>query len=301
MTERGAGLGRRALLVAGWMILSAACVRSQSAAPVAPPAAPAAFDAATVKPIAPGGRPTKGWVGVQSRPDGVSAAYQSLPDLLCYAYGYKSLRFDGQITGTPDWAATQRFDVEAKMSAADLDGFQKLSKDEQEQRREAMMQSLLAERFHLTLHRASRPAPVYELVVAKGGIKMKDAATDPDPPKLSKDADGKPLPGIRWQEKTSIVQAYSMSSLADLLSLPAAQVGRPVIDKTGLTGAYDFTFDWSIYSAVAAARSGTGESDPANDVPTIFTALAEIGLKLQASTGSMQTIVIDHIEMPSEN
>jgi uncharacterized protein (TIGR03435 family) len=289
-----------------WLLLSvvlAACVPSAHAqAPgTAAEAKPLEFDVATIKPIEPGGRPTKGWVGVQSRADGMSAAYQSLPDLLCYAYGYKSLRFDGQIAGAPDWAATQRFDVEAKMSAADLAEFQKLSKDEQQQRREAMMQSLLAERFHLTVHRGSKQVPVYELVVAKGGIKMKDAATDPDPLKLSKDADGKPLPGIRWLEKTSVAQAYSMSSLADLLSMPAAQVGRPVIDKTGLTGAYNFTFDWSIYSAAAAARSGTAESDPASDVPTIFTALGEIGLKLEASTGGMPTIVIDHVEMPSEN
>jgi uncharacterized protein (TIGR03435 family) len=289
-----------------WLLLSvvlAACVPSAHAqAPgAAAEAKPLEFDVATIKPIEPGGRPTKGWVGVQNRPDGVSAAYQSLPDLLCYAYGYKSLRFDGQIEGASDWGATQRFDVEAKMSAADLVEFQKLSKDEQEQRREAMMQALLAERFHLTVHRGSKQIPVYELVVAKGGMKMKDAATDPDPPKLSKDGDGKPLPGIRWLEKTSIVQAYSMSSFADLLSLPAAQVGRPVIDKTGLPGAYNFTFDWSIYSATAAAAAGNADADATNDAPTIFRALGEIGLKLQPSTGSMPTIVIDHVEMPSQD
>ncbi len=184
------------------------------------------------------------------------------------------------------------------MSVTDLAGFQKLGKDEQEQRREEMMKALLVERFHLTVHRGAKQVPVYELVVAKGGIKMKDAATDPAPPQLGKDDDGKPRVGIRWLKDTSIVQAYSMKSLADLLSMPAAQVGRPVLDKTGLASTYNFTLDWSIYSASAAARSGTGESDPANDVPTIFTALGDIGLKLQASTGSMQTIVIDHVEMP---
>ncbi len=83
-----------------WSVVWATCLASPllqaqttQAAVVNKDAAPVAFEVATVKPIAPGGRPTKGWVGVQNRPDGMSAAYQSLPDLLCYAYGYKSLRF----------------------------------------------------------------------------------------------------------------------------------------------------------------------------------------------------------------
>jgi uncharacterized protein (TIGR03435 family) len=255
-----------------------------------------AFDVASIKPIAPDGRPTKGWVGVQYHPDGIEFAYQSLTDLLCYAYGYKSLRFDGQVTGVPDWAAKQRYDIVAKISAADIPEFQKLGKDEQEQRREAMMRSMLAERFHLTLHRGTKEVPIYELVVAKGGIKMQDAATDPNPPQLSKDADGKPLPGIRWLKDTSIVQAYSMNSFADMLAMPAAFVGRPVVDKTGLTGTYNFTLDWSVYSAHAAAGLS-----PEEDATSIFTALGKIGLKLQPAMGDMETIVIDHVEKPSEN
>jgi len=157
-----------------------------------------------------------------------------------------------------------------------------------------MMQALLADRFHLTLHRGSKEIPVYELRIAKGGIKMQDAATDPNPP-LKKGEDGKPVTTMRWLEKTSIWQGESMKSLADLLSIPAASVGRPVQDKTGLTGTYDFTFDWSIYSAKAAA------SDSPGDVPSISTALGELGLKLQPSTASYETLMVDHVEMPTEN
>lgn len=261
---------------------------------VSPPK-PLAFDVASIKPIEQGGHPSHGWVGVQSRPDGVQAAWQTLRDLLCYAYGYKSLRFEGQISGLPAWAATQRYDIEAKMSPADLAEFQKLSKDEQEQQRQAMMQSLLAERFHMTLHRGSKEIPVYELVIAKGGIKMQDAATDPNPP-LKKGEDGKPSPGVRWLEKTSVWQAQSVKSLADMLSMPAAFVGRPVVDKTGLSSTYDFALDWSIYSAKAAASDS-----PTNDVPSIFTAVGEIGLKLQPATASMETLLIDHVDPPTEN
>ena len=144
-----------------------------------------------------------------------------------------------------------------------------------------MLQSLLAERFSLTLHHGTRQIPVYEMVVAKGGIKMKDAATDPAPPQLGKGDDGKPLSTLHWLKDTTLMQAYSMKSLADLLSMPAAQVGRPVLDKTGLTSTYNFT--------------------PENDATSIFTALGEIGLKLQPSTGSVETIVVDHIEKPTPN
>ena len=255
-----------------------------------------AFDVATIKPIPADGRPTHGWVGMQYHPDSMEFAWQSLPELLCYAYGYKSLRFDGQVTGLPDWAVNQKYDIVAKMSATDISTFQKLSNDEQEHCREAMLQSLLAERFSLTLHHGTRQIPVYEMVVAKGGIKMKDAATDPAPPQLGKGDDGKPLSTLHWLKDTTLMQAYSMKSLADLLSMPAAQVGRPVLDKTGLTSTYNFTLDWSIYSASAAASNS-----PENDATSIFTALGEIGLKLQPSTGSVETIVVDHIEKPTPN
>lgn len=288
-----------------WSIVLAACflspltqgqtAMSAGAEKNAAPVKVLAFEVATIKPVAPGGRPSRGWVGLQYHPDGMEAAYQSLPDLLCSAYGYRNLRFDGQVSGVPDWAASQRYDIDAKMSPADIAEFQKLGKDEQEQWREAMLQALLVDRFHLTLHRGSNQIPVYEMVVAKAGIKMKDSATDENPP-LGKGEDGKAKAGIRWGKDTSIVQAYSMKSLADLLSMPAAFVGRPVLDKTELTGTYNFTLDWSVYSARAAA----GDS-PSEDATSIFTALGKIGLKLQPSTGSFETIVIDHVDRPAEN
>ncbi len=219
-------------------------------------------------------------------------AWQTLPDLLCYAYGYKTLRFDGQITNLPDWATSQRYDIVAKMTAENTAAFGKLSKNERDRRREGMVQALLAERFSLTLHRGTKQIPVYDLVVAKGGIKMKDAASAATPPPLGKDDDGKPRPGIRWLKDTSIVQAYSMSSFADVLSMSAAQAGRPVIDKTGLTGTYNFPFDWSVYSAHDAA---------AGEATSLFTAIGNIGLKLQPSTGAFPTIVVDRVEHPTAN
>jgi uncharacterized protein (TIGR03435 family) len=291
---------RSLLLLAASIALACPMLLAQNtAAPPAPTstttasAAPA-FDVATIKPVPPDGRPTHGWVGQRNQPDGVEAAWQTLPELLCYAYGYKNLRFDGQVTGLPDWAVSQKYDIVAKMSAADLAALQKLSLDQQEKQREAMMQSLLAERFALTLHHGTKQIPVYEMVVARGGIKMKDAATDPNPPQLGKDDAGKPLTTLRWLKDTTIMQAYPIKSLADLLSMPAAQVGRPVLDKTGLTSTYNFTLDWSIYSASAAASNS-----PTDTATSIFTALGEIGLKLEPSTSGADTLVIDHVERPT--
>lgn len=235
-------------------------------------------------------------------PDSIQALAQTLPELLCYAYGYKDTRFDGQITGLPDWALTQPYDIVAKMSAVDSAAFQKLSKDEQEYQRELMLQALLAERFSLTLHRGTKQIPIYELVVAKGGIKMKDAATDPTPPQLGKDDQGKPKTDIRFLKDTSVAQAYSMQSLIDLLSIPQAHVDHPVVDKTGLTGSYNFTLNWSPFSARPPAPNATaGDAAAPDDSTSIFTALGDLGLKLQPSAGPIETLVIDHVERPSEN
>jgi len=190
---------------------------------------------------------------------------------------------ESRIVGGPKWADEERYDIDAK-SAGPAGGHELM----------AMLQQLLAERFSLKLHHGTKQLPVYEMVVAKGGIKMKDAATDPAPPQLGKGEDGKPLSTLRWSKNTTLMQAYSMKSLTNLLTMPAAQVGRPVLDKTGLTSTYNFKFDWSIYSATAAAGNSTTE-----DAPSIFTALGEIGLKLQPATASVETIAIDHVERPS--
>ena len=278
-------------------ILSVCAIVPRGALAQAQPAAASAlkleFDAATIKPA--GDRP-HGWIGMQTHPDGVEFAFQTLPQMLCEAYGY-TINFEGQVTGVPAWATTQKYDISAKMSPEDAADFQKLSKEDKAKRMQAMMQSLLTERFHLVLHKGSKDIPVYELVVAKGGIKMKDAATDPDPA-LKRGDDGKPVTQLHWGRNTTAMQAQPMSSLANILSIPAAFVGRPVIDKTGLTGTYDFTFDWSIYSASAAAAT---DGPDAGSVPTVFTAVSELGLKLQPAMGSEETLVIDHAERPTED
>jgi len=226
-------------------------------------------------------------------PDSMEFAWQSLPELLCYAYGYKSLRFDGQVTGLPDWAVNQKYDIVAKMSATDISTFQKLSNDEQEHWREAMLQSLLAERFSLTLHHGQADSRLRD-GRRQSGIKMKDAATIQRRRSLAKG---------RWQAAIHppLVEGHDPhAGLFDEIPCrpsvdAAAQVGRPVLDKTGLTSTYNFTLDWSIYSQ--ARRPVTRRKRRNLHLHSV----GEIGLKLQPSTGSVETIVVDHIEKPTPN
>jgi bla regulator protein BlaR1 len=258
----------------------------------------ATFDAATIKPVQPNSPPTRGWAGTQVKRDGIEMAWVTLAQIIQQAYGPENFPLQDQITGVPAWAATQRFDIVGKMSAEDVDELKKLDNASQARRREEMLQALLADRFKLAVHRGTKQAPIYELV-AKGATKMRDAATDTTPPALGKKDDGTPKTGIRWLKDTSIVQAYSMGSLAQFLSSPVTHVGRPVVDKTGLTGTYNFNLNWSVYSAEGALVNSAAVTS--EDAPSIFTALGEIGLKLQPATGTLETIAIDHVERPTEN
>jgi uncharacterized protein (TIGR03435 family) len=252
------------------------------------------FDVATIKPHA----GMLSMVGVMNTPEGLNGSAATVSMLLVSAYG---LRSEDQVSGGPDWVRSNRFDVQAKVGAADIAEMDKLSPAEKTARRQPMLQTLLAERFKLKTHSATRQVPVYELVVAKGGSKLKDAAIDSNE-HLQMGKDGKTLTGyLRFLKDTSIAQGYSMTSLAGLLSQPFAGLGRPVLDKTELTSTYDFTLNWSVYSAGVRVTNGAASSSPSDDATSIFEALREIGLRLQPSTGPVESVVIDHVERPTED
>jgi uncharacterized protein (TIGR03435 family) len=289
------------LLAAAWIVLASPILLAQSngtpgaaSSPTtdAPPAP--SFDVATIKPHSPEAKSS--WLGIRDTPDGVNAISATLQNLIHSAYG---LRVYEQVSGGPDWAKADMFDMQAKMSEADAAEMKKLSSAEATTRRQMMLQSLLAERFKLKVHSETKQVPVYELVVAKSSPKLKDAATDTSD-NLRKDKDGKPSTGILFLTDTSVAQGESMKSFAAFLSAPFTFVGRPVIDKTGLTGTYDFTLHWSVQPAHLVNGVGT-YSTPSDDAPSIFSALQEVGLKLQPSTGPIDVIVIDHVEHPTAN
>jgi len=269
--------------------------QTTSATSAATPTANAApaFDVATIKPH-PG---MLTMTGVMNAADGVDGSAATLSMLVEYAY---ELRSDDQVSGGPDWAKTDRFDVQARVGEAEIAAIEKLSPAEKKARLRLMMQALLEERFKLKIHSATKQVPVYELVVAKGGPKLTDAATDTSD-HLMKGKDGKPLPGfLSWSTGKIVAQGFPTKSLADFLSQPICALGRPVTDKTGLTGTYNFTLDWT--PPHPGVRLGAeGDSASPEEMPSIFTALGDVGLKLQPSTGPLDIVVIDHVERPTEN
>jgi uncharacterized protein (TIGR03435 family) len=152
-----------------------------------------------------------------------------------------------------------------------------------------MEQSLLADRLKLKVHWETREMPVYQLVRAKGGPKLKET-TDPAHASTTMG------PTVR-------AKAMPMHVLIDILEGASDVGGRVVIDKTGLAGLYDFSLKWAPMQTSAAPGGSDGiASTPAAEGPSLFTAIEEqLGLKLVATRGPVQVLVIDHIEQPSEN
>jgi uncharacterized protein (TIGR03435 family) len=224
---------------------------------------------------------TIGWGG-----DAFVATNTTLVTLLMNAYGIR----DDLMSGVPGWAYSVHFNVNAKISDPDADALKKLSREQHR----AMMVTLLNDRFHLRTHIEIKTLPVYDLVIAKGGSKLKENAA---PPPTSFDPGKTPSahqPGsffVGNSEMTGI--AIPISTVAGSL---AFYVERNIIDKTGLTGRYDINLKWT----PAELEGKTDATD--NNAPDLFTALQEqLGLKLEPSKGPVPTLVIDHVEMPSEN
>lgn len=191
------------------------------------------------------------------------------------------------ISGLPAWANSVHFNVNAKISDADAGAIKKLSPEQGR----AMIAELLKERFNLSAHIEPRTLPVYNLVVAKGGPKLKENDTPPASLDEAGTSSG-PHPENIWMSTTGITAvAVPISALAANL---ANHFQRSVIDKTGLTNRYDIHLKWR---SDEQERAGIDA-----DAPDIFTALKEqLGLKLVPSKGPVDTLVIDHVEMPTEN
>jgi uncharacterized protein (TIGR03435 family) len=211
--------------------------------------------------------------GMHLGEDSLIATNVPLKFLLEFAYDVK----DELIFGLSGPVSEARFDVTAKVIAPDGGAPPKLS----DAQLASMIIPLLTERFHLRAHLEPKTLPVFDLVVAKGGPKLK--LTD------------RPVVGS-WNisgenmDKVLTVESASMTDLAAILS---DQANREVIDKTGLAGASDVTLKWS--DDVAQTQGGA-------DVISIFTAVEEqLGLKLQPSKGPVDTLVIDHAEMPTQD
>jgi bla regulator protein BlaR1 len=205
-----------------------------------------------------------------------SAKNVELRALLQAAY---SVDIPDLITGLSGPVASAHFDIDAKVLEEDGTPAKKFTDDDLS----AMMIPLLAERFHLKAHLVKKMLPVYELVQAKSGPKMK---LKPD----GDDDNGSIGFGIDGDNNFITAKQLSMSGLADCLS--ANILHRVVRDRTGLKGSGDFRLKWS--SDEAEIRGGATVS--------IYTAVEEqLGLKLEPAKELVDTLVIDHVEMPTQN
>ena len=277
---------RRAILAAGIAFLAGSAFAQT-------------FEVASVKPspvVKPGERvfygPARGGPGTPD-PGQITWTYARFVDLLMTAYDVRNYQISG-----PGWLENERYDVVARVPAGAT----------KEQVR-VMWQNLLAERFGLALHHEPREFRVDELVIAKGGAKLKESAEDAAavmagrPPELK---DGKMngpgmivtlMPGANGATAHAYAKAMPMSRLTSLLG---NQVNLPVLDKTGLGGYYDFTLEFSM--ALPGAPPPAPGDDASDPGPNLDAALQQLGLRLLGSKAKLDVIVIDKAEkVPTSN
>jgi uncharacterized protein (TIGR03435 family) len=231
------------------------------------------FEAASIKPSAPGGQGFRMQFAEGGR---VMASNVTVAILIQQAYGVREF----QILGAPGWVGSDHYDIttvaEGGTKPDDL---------------RPMMRALLADRFKLALHRGTKELPVYALVVGKGGPKFHASTGGGEGP-----GNGRRMSIGRGQIE---LQHGTMAFFASEL---ARQLGRTVIDKTELTGEYDLKMDWTPDESLAAPAGGERPAPAEAIGPSIFTALQEqLGLKLESTKGPVEILVIDRVEKASEN
>jgi uncharacterized protein (TIGR03435 family) len=221
-----------------------------------------------------------------SRPGNFVATNGTLKQLISYAYGVR----EDLITGLPSWADTAHFDISAKVSDFNPDAFKNLTREQ----RESMLLPMLADRFHVKAHTEVKTLSVFNLVVTKDGPRFKrnpPPPIDPDDPKKGQEGRG----NININNDDMTATAVPLSTLAEVL---ADQLSHTVIDKTGLTGDYDFRLKWTSEDQ----SNNTADNGTTDRPPDLFTALQEqLGLKLESTKGPVTTLVVDHADQPTPN
>ena len=204
-------------------------------------------------------------------PDHWMFANVSSLNLIANAYGLGM----HQVIGFPGWAETDRNILQTKLDREKFEAFKALPLDEQLRQQRLMTQAVLADRYQLKAHHETREMPVYELVVANGGPKLREKVLEDHP-------------GASFFRPRVWANYGTMEDLASKLAGPTGSV---VIDKTGLgTKTFGYFLKWTSDS----------QSDMGGSAPSIFAALEEqLGLKLVPATDPVEVLVIDHIEKPS--
>jgi uncharacterized protein (TIGR03435 family) len=237
-----------------------------------------AFEVATIKPSKPD-EPNKVFLLGRRR---FKAANADLDDLITFAYGVHPK----QVIGAPAWAEADKFDIEAEPDGEGVPSIDQYR---------VMLQKLLGERCKLSFHHDRREMPVYILSVAKAGAKLT--------PSLGNDIG---LPGLGFRGRIGGDIAAFNATIGDFINFMTRNVklDRPMLDRTGISGRYDFTLDWTPDDSQFAGTGGklTAPGESPGTLPSLYTAIQEqLGLRLEAIKAAADVLVIDRVERPSEN
>jgi uncharacterized protein (TIGR03435 family) len=239
----------------------------------------AEFEVASIKPTPPGagGR----WIRMQSTHE-FAAKNHALKTLVAAAYNLNPRA----IYGGPTWVDSDHYDIVAKAPSEARPNL-----DEQM----SMLRKLLADRFQLTFHREQKELRVYELTIAKGGPKLKESTVSPD-------ASPEGPPPLIFVVSPQLVRLPGRNAtMAELASvMQRAALDYPVLDKTGLSARYDFDLEFTPDETVFGGAFGRAADDSTK--PDLAAAISQqLGLRLQATRGSVEALVIDHVARPSDN
>jgi uncharacterized protein (TIGR03435 family) len=235
------------------------------------------------------------WFGTQVAPSGrFEGSSVTLKSLVLYAY--VGMQKKGRVEGGPKWVESDGYDIEAKLDDADMVGWEKLSDKERMERVRPQLRALLVERFGLKVHSEMKVTPVYALVQAKGGVKMKEVDGPPanmDPQKreewlrTGKTADG-PMPGVfTLSDKGWLGHAVEVHALIGQIAYNIGATDKMMVDETGLDGHY---YDFAI------------KLTKEKDGPTVEQQIEDgLGLRVEERKVPMKTYVIDGAERPGEN
>lgn len=262
------------------------------------------FEAASLRPAAPvDGEFAAGPFGGpgSSDPTRIRGINLTLKALLMKAY---SLRYE-QISG-PAWIESARYDLTASVRLG--------ATSEQINQ---MLRNLLTERFNLAFHHETKDLPLFELVRTKKRTKLMEASAGGDPARTNKPApsDNKGFPEIPAERTTGLWDMHNAGRvrvvgrnqpISELIRALGNQAGRPVVDKTALTGRYDFVLEYAeVPGAVGTIGipSSIALAPPDADAPPLTTAIEEqLGLKLKPAKGALDVIIIDQAQrMPSQD
>ena len=253
------------------------------------------YEVATVKPLDPDAA-----AKMVKLPPGVTLSPLSIRRYIMNAYG---AIYAPQIAGGPDWLNNDAYAINGKAPEDLAAALHKMSRQDRTDQTRMMQQSLLTDRFKLVAHFETRVLPVYELVPAKGGLKMTEvpAPSQPKPgndtPRPPRPGDGPPPGSMNMRSSNGLRvlngRAIKMQALARIVGPDIGD--RPIVDHTGFTGFFDaIDLTW--------APVGDANSSSPSDAPSLAAALEEkLGLRIVSTKAPIEVLVIDRIERPTPN